>query len=177
MIHEIRVLNTNTLIGELNSLDLKQSEFLQKKYLKTNWAGTLSKNSGYFRDAINTQKELLQDNSKLKSTYENIFIIVLQSIALIIVLLTQIQALRMLEFQRFQRFETIETTKTRAEILLGKIENYIKINNTTQLKIAREMGVSSSDISKLRNRVVGKGEALSDRKLIDLNEKLIEIKY
>jgi len=96
---EIRQVDINTKISKLNDLDLKQSELLQDKYLGTNWAGTLKKNTEHFRGVINTQKELLTESSKLKSTYENIFIILLQSIALIVVLLTQIQALKCCRFR------------------------------------------------------------------------------
>lgn len=99
LLKEIRLLNANTEIKKLNSLSISQSEKLQDKYLTTNWAGTINKNTTYLRSAIESQKDLYTDGSKLKSVYENIFIIVLQSVALMVVLLTQIQALRLLSFQ------------------------------------------------------------------------------
>lgn len=180
LMNEIRLVSINTQISKLNNLEIKHSEKLQDKYIKTDWAGTIKKNTAHFRDAITTQKDLLLDNSKLKSATENIFIISLQGVALIIVLLTQIQTLRMLAFQEFQRIEITsftnceisETTETRAEILLEKIEKYINENKITQLGMATTIGVSSSDISKLKNLVKGTGEPLSHRKLNNLENKL-----
>ncbi len=180
LINEIRLVSVNTEISRLNNLEIKHSEKLQNRYLKTDWAGTIKKNTAHFRDAINTQKDLLINGSKLKSASENIFIMLLQGIALVIVLLTQIQALRMLAFQEFQKLEIVnfsnseisETPETKAEILLEQIEKYISENNTTQLGMARMIGVASSDISKLRNLVKGTGEPLSDKKLRNLESRL-----
>ena len=176
LMNEIRLVSVNTKISRLNNLEIKHSEKLQNRYLKTDWAGTIKKNTAHFRDAINTQKDLLINGSKLKSASENIFIMLLQGVSLIIVLLTQIQALRMLAFQEFQKLEIVnssyseisETTETRAEILLKQIEDYMENNNTTQVELSAKLGVSSSTISKLKNRVAGKGERLSDKKLDDL---------
>lgn len=183
LIEEIRVVNANTHISKLNTLELQQSKLLQDKYLQTNWAGTLSKNTQHFRDAINTQKELLLRSSTLRSTYENILIIILQSVALIVVLLTQIQALRMLEFRDFKRVETLnfgnseitETTETRAKSLLIEFNKHMSIKSMSQLELAIKLGVSSSTISKLRNRATGQGEALSDKKLSELEDKFQEV--
>jgi len=177
LVNEIRLVNVNTQISKLNSLEIKHSEKLQDRYLKTDWAGTIKKNTAHFRDAINTQKNLLINDSKLKSTTENIFIMLLQGVALIIVLLTQIQALRMLAFQEFQKLEIVsfsnsEISETRAEALLGQIENYINENNITQLEAATIIGVASSDISKLRNLVKGTGEPLSAKKFNNLESRL-----
>ena len=180
LINEIRLVSVNTEISRLNNLEIKHSEKLQNRYLKTDWAGTIKKNTAHFRDAINTQKDLLINDSKLKSASENIFIMLLQGIALVIMLLTQIQALRMLAFQEFQKLEIVnfsnseisETPETKAEILLEQIEKYISENNTTQLGMARMIGVASSDISKLRNLVKGTGEPLSDKKLRNLESRL-----
>lgn len=183
LINEIRLVSVNTEISRLNNLEIKHSEKLQNRYLKTDWAGTIKKNTAHFRDAINTQKDLLINGSKLKSASENIFIMLLQGIALVIVLLTQIQALRMLAFQEFQKLEIVnfsnseisETPETKAEILLEQIEKYISENNTTQLGMARMIGVASSDISKLRNLVKGTGEPLSDKKLRNLENRLDDV--
>lgn len=179
LLEEIRLVQANTHISKLNALELTQSKLLQDKYLKTNWAGTLSKNTEHFRAAITTQKELLLKTSKLKSAYENIFIIVLQSVSLIVVLLTQIQALRMLSFRDFKKAETVEfknfnisetteisetqnfrnseTAEIRAETLLQKIDNYKEHIGITQLEIANKLDIPASDISKLRSKVKGKG--------------------
>ena len=183
LINEIRLVSVNTEISRLNNLEIKHSEKLQNRYLKTDWAGTIKKNTAHFRDAINTQKDLLINGSKLKSASENIFIMLLQGIALVIMLLTQIQALRMLAFQEFQKLEIVnfsnseisETPETKAEILLEQIEKYISENNTTQLGMARMIGVASSDISKLRNLVKGTGEPLSDKKLRNLENRLDDV--
>lgn len=180
LINEIRLVSVNTEISRLNNLEIKHSEKLQNRYLKTDWAGTIKKNTAHFRDAINTQKDLLINGSKLKSASENIFIMLLQGIALVIVLLTQIQALRMLAFQKleivnFSNSEISETPETKAEILLEQIEKYISENNTTQLGMARMIGVASSDISKLRNLVKGTGEPLSDKKLRNLENRLDDV--
>jgi predicted XRE-type DNA-binding protein len=185
LMNEIRLVSVNIQISKLNNLEIQHSEKLQDKYIKTDWAGTIKKNTALFRDAINTQKDLLLNGSKLKSAAENIFIMILQGVALIIVLLTQIQALRMLAFQEFQKLEIVsfsnseisETTETRAEILLKQIEDYMENNNTTQVELSAKLGVSSSTISKLKNRVAGKGEPLSDKKLFDLENGLKKVKY
>jgi len=183
LMNEIRLVSVNTQISKLNNLEIQHSEKLQDKYIKTDWAGTIKKNTAHFRNAISTQKDLLLDSSKLKSATENIFIMLLQGVALIIVLLTQIQALRMLAFQEFQKLEIVsfsnseisETTETRAETLLEQIEKYISENNTTQLGMATMIGVTSSDISKLRNLVKGTGEPLSDKKLNNLENRLDDV--
>ena len=57
--NEIRLVSVNTEISRLNNLEIKHSEKLQNRYLKTDWAGTIKKNTAHFRDAINTQKDLL----------------------------------------------------------------------------------------------------------------------
>ena len=62
---EIRLVSVNTQISRLNNLEIKHSEKLQNRYLKTDWAGTIKKNTAHFRDAINTQKDLLINGSKL----------------------------------------------------------------------------------------------------------------
>ena len=184
LLSEMREVNANTHISKLNALELTQSKLLQDKYIKTNWAGTLSKNTQHFRDAISTQRELLLSSSKLKSAYENIFIIVLQSVALIVVLLTQIQALKMLAFRDFEKVETkkfnieiAETSETRAETLLKDIEIYLKDKDMLQSALAFDLGVSPSSISKLRARVTGIGEAISDKKLSELDYKFQKVKH
>ncbi len=139
--------------------------------MDTNWAGTLMKNTRHFRDIINTQKELLTNTLKSKSLYENIFMILLESIALILVLLTQIQAIKILAFQGSEKVETSETLKImegKAEILLKKIENYMKINSISQSELALKLDINSSIISKLKNTVKESGEGLSHNKLNDL---------
>jgi len=184
LLSEMRLVNANAHISKLNALELTQSQLLQDKYIKTNWAGTLSKNTQQFRDAISTQKELLLSSSKLKSAYENIFIIVLQSVALMVVMLTQIQALRMLAFRDFEKIETknfgnseiAETTETRAETLLGDIEQYLKDKDMLQSELAFNLQVTPSSISKLRAKVTGIGEAISDKKLSELDDKFQELK-
>jgi len=179
LLSEIRQNSINVQLSQLNDLNIKQSEALQEKYIGTNWAGTLIKNTEHFRGAIETQKELLLSAAKLKSNIENIVIILLQSIALIIVLLTQIQALRMLAFRDFRKleidssnnFEISETAENRAETLLKQIEEYMKINAMSQSSLASKLEVASSAISKLRNRVSGTGEAISDKKMEELELK------
>ena len=185
LLSEIRLVAINTQISKLNDLDLKQSELLQDKYSKANWTINLKKNAEDFRAAINTQKELLTESSKLKSTYENIFIILLQSVALIVVLLTQIQALKMLSFQNFRKDETVEisetqdfsnsetlqTSENRAEILLSKIDIYKENSGVTQFQMSEKLDVPSSTISKLRNKVLGNGEAISANKFTELEAK------
>ena len=59
LMNEIRLVSVNTEISRLNNLEIKHSEKLQNRYLKTDWAGTIKKNTAHFRDAINTQKDLL----------------------------------------------------------------------------------------------------------------------
>jgi len=183
LLSEIRLLEANIEIKKLNSLSISQGKKLQDKYLTTNWAGTINKNTTHLRSEIDNQRELLSNTSKLKSVYENIFIIVLQSVALIVVLLTQIQALRMLAFNDFQIIETknyddseiIETPETRAKRLLDDINEYIKYMGITQLEVSIMLEVSNSTISKLKNRVSGIGEPLSDKKLSELENKFKEI--
>lgn len=179
LLSEMREVSANTHISKLNALELTQSKLLQDKYIKTNWAGTLSKNTQHLRDAIATQKELLLKGAQLKSIYENIFIMVLQSVALIVVLFTQILALKMLAFRDFEitksknfsNFEIAETSENRAERLLGKIESYKEDEGVNQLQMCEKLDVPSSTISKLRNKVKGNGEALSVNKFIELEEK------
>ena len=171
ILKEIRDIEKNIKIEKLNNLDIKHSELLQSKYLDTNWAGTLMKNTRHFRDIINTQKELLTNTLKSKSLYENIFMILLESIALILVLLTQIQAIKILAFQDSEKVETseiLEIIEDSAEILLKKIENYMKINSISQSELALKLDINSSIISKLKNTVKESGEGLSHNKLNDL---------
>jgi len=183
LLNEIRLLESNIEIKKLNSLSISQSEKLQDKYLTTDWAGTINKNITHLRSDIDNQKELLSDTSKLKSVYENIFIIVLQSVALIVVLLTQIQALRMVAFNDFQIIETKnsddsetpETPENRAKRVLIDINKFMSENNLKQSEFSDIIDVSSSTISKLRGRVSGIGEPLSDKKLSELESKFKEI--
>ena len=129
------------------------------------------KNTRHFRDIINTQKELLTNTLKSKSLYENIFMILLESIALILVLLTQIQAIKILAFQNSEKVETsenLEITKGKAEMLLKEIENYMKLHSISQSKLALKLDINSSVISKLKNTVKESGEGLSHNKLDDL---------
>jgi len=185
LLREMRLVNANVHISKLNSLEVTQSKLLQDKYIKTDWAGILSKNTQKFRDAISTQRKLLFSSLKLKSIYENIIIIVLQSVALMVVLLTQIQALKMLAFRDFEIYETpeiskttsfekvekLETSETRAETLLMKIDIYKENISVTQSEIAKKLDVPASDISKLRSIVKGTGEGLSSNKFKELEEK------
>jgi len=174
ILKEIRNIEKNIKIEKLNNFNLKQTELLQNKYLDTNWAGTLMKNTTHLRDAINSQKELLANKLKSKSIYENIFMIILESIALVLVLLTQIQVIKILVFQDSEKIETsenLEITEGKAEILLKKIENYMKTNSISQSQLALKLDINSSIISKLRNTVKASGEGLSHNKLDDLEGK------
>ena len=183
LLKEIRTLNANIEIKELNSLSILEDKKLQDKYLSTNWAGTINKNITHLRSEIDNQKEHLINTSELKSVHENIFIIVLQSVALIVVLLTQILAIRMLAFRDFPVIVMpnsddsviIETPETRAEQLLNEIDEYISDNDYTQSQIAILLEVPSSSISRLRNRVSGQGEPIGDKKLRELEIKFKDI--
>ena len=184
LLKEIRLLNVNVEIKGLNSLSISQDKKLQDKYLSTSWAGTINKNTEHFRGVVADYKEFLISSSKLKGVYENIFIIFIQSVALIVILLTQIQALRMLAFRDYETIETsnfsnseiVETPEIRAKNLLNNIHEYMRVKELTQLEFSNKLDISSSTISKLKNRVSGVGEPLSDRKLSDLERIFQDIK-
>lgn len=179
LLKEMRLLNANTEIKKLNSLSISQSEKLQDKYLTTNWAGTINKNTTHLRSAIESQKDLYIDGSKFKSVYENIFIIVLQSVALMVVLLTQIQAIRMLAFRDFQTIETSnfsnseisEIPENRAKSLLIEMQKYIKEKDISSKELADRLAIPASNLSKLKNSISGAGESLSDKKIDEIKEK------
>ena len=179
LLKEIRVLNANVEIKELNSLSISQSEKLQDKYLTTDWAGTINKNTTHFRSGIATQKEHIISMSKSNGVYENIFIIVLQSVALIVVLLTQILAIRMLAFREFQTIETSnfnnseisETPENRAKLLLIEMQKYIKDEDISSKELADRLVIPASNLSKLKNCITGAGESLSDKKIDEIKEK------
>ena len=179
LLSEIRLLEANIQIKKLNSLSISQSKKLQDKYLTTNWAGNINKSTIHLRSDTDNQKKLLSDDSKLKSVEENIFIIVLQSVALIVVLLTQIQAIRMLAFRDFQTIETVnfnnseisEIPENRAKLLLIEMQKYIKDEDISSKELADRLVIPASNLSKLKNCITGAGESLSDKKIDEIKEK------
>jgi len=201
---EIKKVNKNTELSKLNNLDLEVTKQLQDKYLKTNWAGDIKKNTNHFRNAINDQKELLIQSSKLKRNYETMIIISLQGAIIIVIFFAQILSFRMLSFRNIEKpetanfenfeeletseisettsfekhekpkiisFESSESSENKAEMLLYKIDRYKNTYGIKQSEMAEKLNVPSSTFSKLRNRINGKGEALSVNKIEELEEK------
>ena len=178
LLKEMRLLNANVEIKKLNSLSISQSEKLQDKYITTNWAGTINKNITHLRSDIDNQKELLSDTSKLKSVYENIFIIVLQSVALMVVLLTQIQAIRMLAFPTVSslKHEVKHVEHMTPLELLTSIEAYVEDEVISYSTLAFESGISKSFFTRLKARVNGDESAVTNVLLKSAEEKFLALK-